>query len=178
MELAFIFYLFAAFIITPATFFILTSFKMYIAAVIVSVALLIYFILFGLQIFTPEGKFNQPDDSSTMKFPPKISICPDMFTLYQEDGSGTNVRYFCVEMVGLGGSSTSGIQTYYPTNEANIQTTPTERMKFDLKVEIESDAERKKQLVNVCRDKGITWEGIFDGTQEYDNVIPRPNRTN
>jgi hypothetical protein len=151
------------------------TFKMRIAAVIVSVALLIYFILFGLQIFTPEGKFKQEDTSNISKFPPTIGMCPDMFTLYQDVSGGVDASgYHCVEMVGLG----TGISTYRQSNEANVPALPTPSHLFDLKVEIESDAERKKQLVDECKRKGLTWEGIYDGTQEYDNIIPRPNRTN
>lgn len=174
MELAFIFYLFAAFIIIPATFFILMNFRLQIAAVIVSVALLIYFILFGLQIFTPEGGFKQADTSSVSKFPPTVSMCPDMFTLYQDASGGVDVSgYYCVEMVGLG----TGILTYKPTNEAHVPTGPTTQNTFDLKVEIDSDIERKKQLIDQCKQKRLTWEGIYDGIQEYDNTIPRPNRS-
>jgi hypothetical protein len=174
MELAFIFYLFAAFIIIPATFFILTRFKMYIAALIVSIALLIYFILFGLQIFTPEGNFNQSESSTITKFPPTISMCPDMFTLYQDVSGGQDASgYFCVEMVGLG----SGINTYRPTNQANVPTDPTTANMFDLKVNIQSDPDRKNELIAECKRKRITWEGIYDGIQEYNNIIPRPDRS-
>ena len=173
MELAFIFYIFAALIITPATFFVLVNFKMYIAAIIVSIALIIYFILFGLQIFTPEGKFNEAE-STVSKFPPTIGMCPDMFTLYQDASGGQDASgYFCVEMVGLG----AGISTYRPTNQANVPTSPTSANTFDLRVEVESDADRKKLLIDQCKEKRLTWEGIYDGTQEYDTGIPRPNRT-
>ena len=55
--------------------------------------------------------------------------------------------------------------------------TPTDSMKFDLKNDIQSDADRKKQLIEVCKQKGLTWEGIYDGVQEYDGVIPRPIST-
>lgn len=175
MELAFIFYLFAAFIITPATFFILMNFKMPIAALIVSIALLIYFILFGLQIFTSEGAFKEVDTSTVSKFPPTISMCPDMFTLYQDVSGGQDVSgYYCVEMVGLG----TAIPTYRPTNQANIPTTPVSSNLFDLKVDIQSDVERKNELIKVCKEKRLTWEGIYDGIQEYNNNIPRPDRSN
>jgi hypothetical protein len=49
---------------------------------------------------------------------------------------------------------------------------------FDLKVGIQSDPARKTELVNMCKSKKLTWEGIYDGVQEYDNIIPRPDRTN
>jgi hypothetical protein len=77
-------------------------------------------------------------------------------------------------MVGLG----SGINTYRPTNQANVPTEPTESNMFDLKVTIQSDPDRKLALVNMCKAKSLTWEGIYDGVQEYDNIIPRPDRTN
>ena len=148
---------------------------MYTAALIVSISLLIYFILFGLQIFTPEGNFVQTDTSTITKFPPTISMCPDMFTLYQDVSGGQDASgYFCVEMVGLG----SDINTYRPTNQANVPTEPTTSNMFDLKVSIQSDPDRKKELVTQCKNKKLTWEGIYDGIQEYDNVIPRPGRTN
>ena len=148
---------------------------MYIAALIVSIALLIYFILFGLQIFTPEGKFAQTESSTKSKFPPTISMCPDMFTLYQDASGGQDASgYFCVEMVGLG----SEINTYRPTNQANVPTVPTETNMFDLKITIQSDPDRKRELIAECKRKKITWEGIYDGVQEYDNIIPRPDRTN
>jgi hypothetical protein len=166
MELAFIFYLFAAFILVPGSFFLFSYFKKYIAAVIVAIALIVYFVLFGLQTFNLEGKFVVSEETS-MKFPPTISMCPDMFTLYQHDNSSNPV---CVETVGLG----SGITTFNPNNSVTETSVPTDAMKFNLYTGTAGDKERRDLIIAQCRTKAITWEGIYDGVQSYDNVIPRP----
>lgn len=166
MELAFIFYLFAAFILVPGSFFLFSYFKKFIAAIIVSIALIVYFVLFGLQTFNLEGKFVT-NEETVMKFPPTISMCPDMFTLYQHDNSSNPV---CVETVGLG----TGITTFNPNNSVTDGSTPTDAMKFNLSLGTTSDKERRDLLVEQCRTKGVTWEGIYDSVQSYDNIIPRP----
>ena len=167
MDLSFIFYLFAAFIVIPGTFFVFSSMKKYFAALIATIGMLTFFVLFGIQMFSSDGTMKQTTVSS--KFPPSINVCPDMFTLL--DNAGTPV---CVDTVCLGTS----INRYIPVTAASSAQTPTVitvgTNALSLHTDITVDRDRKLAIVNDLKAKSITWEGIWDGFQEYNNTIPRP----
>ena len=167
MDLSFIFYLFAAFIVIPGTFFMFSSMRKYFAAIIATIGMIIFFVLFGIQIFTPDG--NMITSNVVSKFPPLINVCPDMFTI-----TNNQTTFVCVDTVGLG----TGITQYVPVTAASSSNAPATitvgTNAFDLHLESTVDKDRKKLIIDDLKTKGITWEGIWDGFQEYDNTIPRP----
>jgi hypothetical protein len=164
MEISFIFYLFAAFIIIPGTYFLLSIQQMYVAGIIASIGLLILFILFGIQLFTVEG--NYTTSSIKMTWPPSINTCPDFLSLYKINGT-----YSCVDTAGV---STNGVLTkFVPVDGTGTNLTPTPAQLFNLFLS-DTDANRKNSIKNECISKGVTWEGIYDGINTYDNTIPRP----
>jgi len=164
MELSFIFYIFSAFIVIPGTYFLLSIPKMYIAAVIASIGLLILFILFGIQLYTVDGKYvNSP---SKMTWPPSINTCPDFLSLYKINGT-----YSCVDTAGV--STNGGLPKFEPVSAAGTNQTPTAAQLFNLFLS-ETDANRKNSIKTECINKGVTWEGVYDGINAYDYTIPRP----
>lgn len=176
MELTFIFYLFAAFIIIPGTFFLLVLFNKPIAGVIGAIGMLILFVLFGIQFFNENGTYKQ-QVVATGSWPPYINYCPDFLSLYK---NGT--EQICVDTVGIA-STNSGesIQLFNP----NTNTVATERQTFHLFL---TDAainayktanagkpfDRKSILIEQCKNKKVTWEGVFDGLQPLDGNVPAP----
>jgi len=164
MELSFIFYIFAAFIVIPGTYFLLSLEKMYIAGIIASIGLLILFILFGIQLYTVEG--NYATSSTNMTWPPSINTCPDFLSLYKINGT-----YSCVDTAGV---STNGRLTkFVPLTEAGTNPDPSAEQLFNLFLS-DTDENRKNSIKTECINKGVTWEGVYDGINGYNNTIPRP----
>jgi NADH:ubiquinone oxidoreductase subunit 6 (subunit J) len=164
MELSFIFYLFTAFIVIPGTYFLLSTQRMYIAGIIASIGLLILFILFGIQLFTVEG--NYVTSPSKMTWPPSINTCPDFLSLYKINGT-----YSCVDTAGV--STNGGLPKFEPVNGTGTSQTPTAAQLFNLFLS-DSDANRKNSIKTECINKGVTWEGVYDGINGYNNTIPKP----
>ena len=165
MELSFIFYIFSAFIVIPGIYFLLSLQQMYVAGIIASIGLLILFILFGIQLYTVKGEYAT--SSSTITWPPSINTCPDFLSLYKINGT-----YHCVDTAGV---STNGQLTkFVPVNEAGTNQTPTAAHLFNLFLS-DTDDNRKKNIKTECINKGVTWEGVYDGINGYDNTIPKPS---
>ena len=165
MELSFIFYLFSAFIVIPGTYFLLSMQRMYVAGIIASIGLLILFILFGIQLYTVEG--NYVTAPTSMTWPPSINTCPDFLSLYKINGT-----YSCVDTAGV--STNGGLPKFVPVNETGISQTPTAAHLFNLFLS-NNDADRKNSIKTECINKGVTWEGVYDGINGYNNTIPKPS---
>jgi hypothetical protein len=164
MELSFIFYIFAAFIVIPGTYFLLSLQKMYVAGIIASIGLIILFVLFGIQLYTVEG--NYATSSTNMTWPPSINTCPDFLSLYKINGT-----YSCVDTAGV--STNGGLPKFVPVNAAGISQTPTAAQLFNLFLS-DNDENRKKNIKTECIEKGVTWEGVYDGINGYNHTIPKP----
>lgn len=168
MELSFIFYLFAAFIIIPGTYFVLSNQNKFIAAIIACMGLVVLFILFGIQLYTVQGDYVT--SPATMTWPPSMNMCPDFLSLYKVGGI-----YYCVDTAGVAKTSVSThIVKFVPVNDAGVTQTPNTNQLFDLYL-TQSDADRKKNIKKECIEKGVTWEGVYDGINGYDNTIPKPS---
>lgn len=176
MELTFIFYLFAAFIIIPGTFFLLVMFGKATAGIIAAIGMLILFILFGIQFFNQDGTYKL-QAVSTGSWPPYINYCPDYLSLYK---NGTEL--ICVDTVSVVKNNTGNALQYF---NPNTMTTASEGQTFHLYLtEAEITAyknnaanagkpfDRKSILVEQCINKKLTWEGIYDGAQPLDGAVP------
>ena len=176
MELSFIFYLFAAFIIIPGTFFLLVLFNKPTAGLIAALGMLILFILFGIQFFNQDGTYKQ-QAVSTGSWPPYINYCPDYLSLYK---NGTEL--ICVDTVSVAKTNTGNAIQYF---NPNTMTTATEAQTFHLyltEAEITAykndpanagkESDRKSILIEQCTNKILTWEGIYDGSQPLDGAVP------
>lgn len=166
MELSFILYIFAAFIVIPGTFFILSQFKRNLAGGIASIGILVLFVLFGIQFFTSDGKYIQQTTATT--WPPSINYCPDYLSLLKL----ADRSFVCVDTVGVATGNTP-LHYFNPNNAASGNATPRDSEKFDLRLNIADDNERREAIIRDCTAKGLTFEGIYDGFKSYNNKIPR-----
>jgi hypothetical protein len=176
MELTFIFYLFASFIIIPGTFFLLVLFNKPTAGLIATIGMLVLFILFGIQFFNQDGTYKQ-QSKPKQSWPPYINYCPDFLSLYKN-----NNELICVDTVGVASSNTGdAIQLFNP----NTNTVATSGQTFNLYLtEASINAyktanagkpfDRKSILIEECKKKRVTWEGIFNGSQPLDGEVPVP----
>ena len=188
MELSFIFFIFAAFIVIPGTFFGLALFNRYLAGGIASIGMLVLFILFGIQFFGSDGNYIQ--QTVPKKWPPSINMCPDYLSLYKDTTNPSAPVLSCIDMVGV--SPNQALRKYVPSNSAtpavvNVcppatkdangvitpHVSPGTYNGFNLYLNVEKDNDRRDLIVADCRALGLTFEGIFDGSKTYTNVIPR-----
>ena len=174
MELSFIFYIFAAFIIIPGTFFVFSLFNKYLAGGIGAIGMIIIFIFFGTQFFTPDGNYIQK--SSPIAWPPTINFCPDFLSLITVDASGGNHVMVCVDTVGVTTKGTSGLLQYNPNNlvTGGAGGVPEASQQFDLHLDVSDNNERTNAIVDECKTKGLTFEGIWNGISQTKNIVPKP----
>ena len=94
-------------------------------------------------------------------WPPRINTCPDYLT-YVKSLPGTN-NSGCVDMLGV---SKNGMLVKVTNSElsgtAALATNKT-FLKTSADIIGELDPQMVKAICNLCRTKGITWEGVFDG---------------
>jgi energy-coupling factor transporter transmembrane protein EcfT len=171
MELTFIFYIFAAFIIIPGTFFLLSLYGKYLAGGIASIGMIIIFILFGIQFFTPDGNYVQ--SSSPVSWPPTINFCPDFLSLMKVDASGGST-YVCVDTVGVSTNSSTGLQMFNPNNPITGGGVPAANQQFHLHLDVSNDNDRTNAIIHDCKTLGLTFEGVWDGITSTNSIVPRP----
>jgi len=175
MELTFIFYLFAAFILIPGTFFVLTVFNKAIAGAVASIGMLVLFILFGIQFFNLDGTYKTVVPVSN--WPPPINQCPDFFSLFKipkTDASGSKAYYVCVDTVGVSPSGSGSITMFDPASSAvptGTQIFPGNDSNGNV---ILLSPNNQEAIVQACKDKKITWAGLWNGVQMLPGTIPSP----
>lgn len=179
MDLSFIFFIFAAFIVIPGTFFGLALFNKYLAAGIATIGMLTLFILFGIQFFSSKGNFIE--QTVPTKWPPSINMCPDYLSLYKH----TDNKLYCVDTVGVSPGqkllkyTAGGVVT--PCTPASKDANNVYKSNitvgtcngFNLYTDKPND-ERRSCIIADCTKLELTFEGIFDGAKTFNNVIPKP----
>ena len=89
------------------------------------------------------------------------------------DASGGPVMV-CVDTVGVSTKGASGLQQYNPNNAVTGGGVPSSTQQFNLHLDVSDNKERTNQLVEECKDKGLTFEGVWNGISQTKNIIPRP----
>jgi hypothetical protein len=107
---------------------------------------------YGLRWFTANTLNTSRYDSKS--WPPVMNTCPDFLTLAERTVSGRKERV-CVNTLGVSesGALPRFIDTTDINNNANV---------FRLFDTLTGNA-RIQALCQECKDKKVTWEGIFDG---------------
>jgi hypothetical protein len=126
------------------------------------VGAILIFVFYGLRWFS--GDALRPTKFSSTTWPPVINMCPDFLSLYNT-GNGKA----CVDLIGV---SNAGISKFVdPSNASNPQYV------FNLHSNLKGAA-RLKALCQECKDKKVTWEGIYDGLSCQDpSFIPSADGT-
>lgn len=107
---------------------------------------------YGLRWFTADV-FN-PSRFPSKTWPPMVNACPDFLSIYERTVNGRKEKV-CVDLVGV---SQGGIQKLIdPTNVTNPNYV------FNLYNNLTGDA-RIQALCQECKNKKVTWEGVYDGT--------------
>jgi hypothetical protein len=114
-------------------------------------------IVYGLKWFRSDGTINL---ATPTVWPPVINVCPDFLSVTKIGG-----RAVCVDTIGV--SPIGGLQK----NDGTLTAANTI---FDLKADISDSVARTKALCDLCREKKLTWEGVFDGSICIGGQPPTP----
>ena len=101
-------------------------------------------------------------------WPPTINVCPDFLSLINVNGTPV-----CVDPI--------GVSNPQPSSQGNSRT-PLRKWTtgqsgpdyiFDLSLAL-TGQRRIQKLCDDCREKGLTWEGVWDGSASLNNNPPLP----
>jgi hypothetical protein len=125
------------------------------AAVLFIVGAIIVLIFFGLRWFSNEqfkiGKIQ------TNKWPPVVNMCPDFLTSYERTVNGVKEK-ICVDLIGV--APAGGIRKLTSPEQTTIQNADAYIFKLFNNL---SGRKRTQALCVECKNKKVTWEGIYDG---------------
>ena len=175
MELSFILYIFSALITIPGIFFVLAVMNKFTAAIIATIGTIIIFVLFGVQTYSGDGKYREP--VTVVDWPPSINYCPDYLSLFTKS-DGTQV---CVDTVGVASRNEGNAMQKFVPSSSTAQPSGNQIFNLYLKAtdypagkSLEKDADRKELIIEQCKERKVTWEGIWDGITAYNKVVPKP----
>lgn len=126
------------------------------------------FLIGGILLFTYYGvrwfQSNSltPTKYSSKTWPPVINTCPDFLTLNARNVGGKQQRV-CIDLDGV---SNSGMRKFTDPVQIN-----NENYIFNLHDNLKGAA-RLKAICQECRNKRVTWEGVYDGVSCSADAIP------
>jgi hypothetical protein len=110
---------------------------------------------YGLRWFA--GDSFRTTRYSSKSWPPVVNTCPDFLSVY-EIPDGNKTKKVCVDLVGVAlGGQASQLQKLTSQQQASDP-----RYQFNLHFD-KQGKQRIDALCKECRDKGVTWEGVYDG---------------
>jgi hypothetical protein len=152
MDFTFLLYIFLSFVIGIGGAYGLVQMQRPTAAILYLVGAIAILIFFGLRWFA--GDSLRVGAVETKSWPPTINLCPDFLSIYERTLNGVKEK-ICVDLIGV--ATQGGIQK---------MTAPEQALKpeyvFSLFNNL-SGAARQAALCNHCKEKKVTWEGIYDG---------------
>jgi len=160
MELTFLFYIFMSIVIIFGGSYNYYQSQQAIAAGLFFVGTLGIAVFFGLRWFTSSGELAS-SASPKGPWPPLINFCPDFLTLHKD---GTT--HICIDTIGV--SKTNSLKLTQPGS-----TPSADDQKFNLQLAL-SGQERATALCNDCSAKGLTWEGVYNGSVCLNVEPPKP----
>ena len=156
MDLVFLFYIFLSIVLISGGGYYFFSSRLEITAAIYFLGATIAALFFGFRWFNASGTIA--DGPGT--WPPAVNFCPDFLTLTKIDD-----EQVCIDMNGVaqGGANTLQMSDGTNTGEPYI---------FHLYVK--SGTERISLICDQAKLKGVTWEGVWNGTSCSGNAPPLP----
>ncbi len=155
MDFAFIAYILFAFVVGVGGTYQIINLQRPIAATLYLIGAIVVLVFFGLRWFSGEsfklGRLN-PD-----KWPPVINLCPDFLTLYERNKNGVKEKV-CVDLIGI--APAGGIRKLTSPEQTSGQNA--DNYIFNLYANL-SGKKRSDALCLECKNKKVTWEGIYDG---------------
>jgi hypothetical protein len=155
MDFVFILYILFSLVIGLGGTYSLVQSERTLAAFLFFVGSAIVLTFYGLRWFTGDALKQTRYESKN--WPPFVNACPDFLSLSERTVPGTSKKEkICVDLIGV---SQAGISKLIdPTNVTN------DNYIFKLH-EDKKGAARMRALCQECKEKKVTWEGVYDGYQ-------------
>ena len=116
-------------------------------------------VVFGTRWFNASSQAA----SGAGSWPPSINTCPDFLTLHTMDSKNV-----CIDTVGVAkGTATTKLEKWSSSTQTD------EKYKFNLHTDKSGQA-RVTALCKECSDKGVKWEGVYDGLTCIGGEPPLP----
>lgn len=160
MDYKFLFYCFLSVVFITGGAFYFYSSRQEVTAAIFFIGALTSTIVFGLRWFSPSGELKKVGAGGP--WPPIINHCPDLLTL-----ATVNSEQVCIDTIGVGRSGGIEVSDGTQTSEKNI---------FHLYL-TDTAKVRSNKLCDECKDKQVTWEGVWDGSSCMGVDPPKPPST-
>jgi hypothetical protein len=126
---------------------------------------ILVFVYYGLRWFS--GVSLKATQVNYKTWPPIVNMCPDFLTMHKRTIGG-RTENVCVDLTGV---SNGGMQKL--TDPNNVMN---DNFVFRLYENLQGST-RIRRLCRECRDKRVTWEGVFDGVGCTAASVPNPNGT-
>ena len=156
MDLTLLFYCFLSVVIVFGGTYYYYSRQLESSAAIYFLGTVIASIYFGFRLFMPSGAATPTSGS----WPPAINYCPDFMTLT----SDSNGKRVCIDMIGVAKGGTNTLQVSDGTQTTNAYI-------FDL---MTTSKLRLEELCGQAKEKGVTWEGVWNGETCSSSEPPLP----
>jgi hypothetical protein len=156
MDFALIAYILFSFVVGVGGTYQIIQLQRPIAATMYLIGSILVLLFFGLRWFTGEtfnlGRLN------TDRWPPVINLCPDFLTLYERTKDGVKEKV-CVDLIGI--APAGGIRKLLSPEQTAGQNA--DNYIFKLYPNL-SGRKRTNALCLECKNKKVTWEGLYDGS--------------
>lgn len=153
MDFGFILYIFLSITLTLSGTYILVKSDRTLGSFLFLIGIVLVLTYYGLRWFSEDSfKFTK---FSSNQWPPEVNLCPDFLTHIRRPDTGTKVEYACIDTIGV---SQGGIRKY--TQDSDLKNVA---YLFNLYENEKNVAKRNQLLCQECKEKKVTWEGIYDG---------------
>jgi len=156
MDYALIAYILFSFVVGVGGTYQIIQLERPIAATLYLIGALLVLVFFGLRWFT--GESFKLGTMNSERWPPVINLCPDFLTLYERTKDGVKEKV-CVDLIGI--APAGGIRKLISPEQTTGQNA--DAYIFNLFANL-SGKRRTDALCLECRNKKVTWEGIYDGS--------------
>lgn len=130
-----------------------------IGAVAFLIGAILVFVFFGLRWFN-----YGTDPLANKSWPPIINTCPDYLVYVERTKNGKQIGS-CVDPLGI---STGPLQRWTYSGSMSAPGAPIDgTMFFDLDFGITDPVLLLQAQCQRCQEKGVTWEGVYDGDSCY-----------
>lgn len=155
MDFALIAYILLSFIVGVGGTYQIIQLQRPIAATLYLIGALLVLVFFGLRWFT--GETFKLGTMKADRWPPIVNLCPDFLTLYERTKDGVKEKV-CVDLIGI--APAGGIRKLVSPEQTTGQNADAYIFKLFSNL---SGKKRTDALCLECKNKKVTWEGIYDG---------------
>jgi len=156
MDLGFLLYVLASVVLIGGGTFRYVNSGAYITASIYFIGVFSVVLYYGIKWYTGSGVSTSKPQPGP--WPPVLNTCPDFLSAYK-----MNTTTVCIDTIGIAGAG--GISQWTDPVQTDM------KYQFDLNLKL-NGPDRVKALCTECKNKKVTWEGLWDGSACLNGAEP------